>query len=299
MKGCQEYGQIEYWDDRYEASGDSGFDWLFCYADVKQYLDAIFSHRGKECKTNEKFLLTGAGNAPFSYDLYSDGYKNIVNIDNSCVVIDQMKEKHPELEWVVMDALCMSYADETFENVIDKSLIDTILCYPNSTECVAKQMSEAYRVLKPGGYLLSFSLHPWHEIKSSFYDDNLDWIVMPYNIPNARWNSGENVQRSVVHTMVVCIKRDRSSRCDGNNEDFVPFDIPNTLTDQEVQNRTAYAKELIDEKLYARVNVNVLQKCLASALDTYELATFHAPTKYDEDLLSIDDWESIATNSID
>jgi hypothetical protein len=72
-----------YWDDRYEASGDDVFDWLFSYENVKQYLDAIYSHRGShvcvcECvsegvcvcvKKEEQFLITGAGNAPFSPDM--------------------------------------------------------------------------------------------------------------------------------------------------------------------------------------------------------------------------------------
>jgi hypothetical protein len=60
-----------YWDDRYEASGDDVFDWLFSYENVKQYLDAIYSRRGSHVsvKKEEQFLVTGAGNAPFSPDM--------------------------------------------------------------------------------------------------------------------------------------------------------------------------------------------------------------------------------------
>jgi ubiquinone/menaquinone biosynthesis C-methylase UbiE len=54
----------------------------------------------------------------------------MINIDNSSVVIDRMRAKNPQMEWVVMDALEMTLPDETFHAVIDKSLIDTILCYP-------------------------------------------------------------------------------------------------------------------------------------------------------------------------
>jgi hypothetical protein len=53
-----------------------------------------------------------------------------VNVDTSAVVIAQMKDKHPHMQWRVMDALHMTWPDEAFEHVIDKSLIDTILCYP-------------------------------------------------------------------------------------------------------------------------------------------------------------------------
>ena len=61
---------------------------------------------------------------------FADGYSNIVNVDTSAVVIAQMKDKHPQMQWRVMDALHMTWPDEAFEHVIDKSLIDTILCYP-------------------------------------------------------------------------------------------------------------------------------------------------------------------------
>ena len=66
----------------------------------------------------------------YSMSRFADGYSNIVNVDTSAVVIAQMKDKHPQMQWEVMDALHMTWPDEAFEHVIDKSLIDTILCYP-------------------------------------------------------------------------------------------------------------------------------------------------------------------------
>ena len=37
-----------------------------------------------------RILVLGCGNAEFSEDIYDDGYKNIVNVDISSVVIRQM-----------------------------------------------------------------------------------------------------------------------------------------------------------------------------------------------------------------
>ncbi len=62
---------------------------------------------------------------------YQAGFQNITNIDLSNVVVDQMKEKYPMMEWQIMDALDMTYPSGSVDNVIDKSLIDTILCYKN------------------------------------------------------------------------------------------------------------------------------------------------------------------------
>ena len=36
------------------------------------------------------------------------------------------------MRWEIMDACNMSYEDQSFDVVIDKSLIDTIMCYPVS-----------------------------------------------------------------------------------------------------------------------------------------------------------------------
>jgi hypothetical protein len=58
-----------YWNDRYQASDDEGFDWLFSYDNVKHFLTAIFDQRDKDAKHKQHILLTGAGNAPFSFDM--------------------------------------------------------------------------------------------------------------------------------------------------------------------------------------------------------------------------------------
>ena len=52
----------------------------------------------------------------------------MLNIDISSVVIEQQCSRHPEISWAVMDVTCMSFDDARFPVVIDKSLIDTLLC---------------------------------------------------------------------------------------------------------------------------------------------------------------------------
>lgn len=273
----QEYGTTEYWDNRYDLSGDDVFDWLFSYSNVKRFLDTIYGYRDSDCKEKEKFLLTGAGNAPFSPDMYADGYRNIVNVDNSTVVIDQMKRKHPEMEWTVMDALDMAdVADESFENVIDKSLIDTILCYPESTKCVSKLVCEAYRVLKPGGFLLSFSLHPWSAIEEHYTADKLPWSVQHFNIPNARWNEEENVNRCVVHCMVLCVKPKGETTEGNDGEELVAsaVEVPGTLSSSEVAERTKHANGIIEGRLFARVDADFMLRCFYKALEKHEIVKF-------------------------
>lgn len=118
------YGDADYWNHRYGVDFPEPFDWLFSYVDVKEILNQVIE-REKEV------LMIGSGNADFSPDMYNDGYHNLTNIDLSDVVIDQMKNKHPEMKWLVMDALNTTFESNSIETIVDKSLIDTILCYPN------------------------------------------------------------------------------------------------------------------------------------------------------------------------
>ena len=55
--------------------------------------------------------MVGCGNSKLSDQMYQSGYKNIVNIDISSSVIDQMREKFPYMVWQAMDATKMDYPD--------------------------------------------------------------------------------------------------------------------------------------------------------------------------------------------
>ena len=59
---------------------------------------------------------------------FNDGYVGLVNVDISPVVIEQQRERYPAMCWEVMDCLKLPANVETYEAVVDKSLIDTIMC---------------------------------------------------------------------------------------------------------------------------------------------------------------------------
>lgn len=118
-----------------------------------------------------RILNIGCGNAELTEDMYDDGYRRIINMDISSVVIDQMRERNlhrPEMTWEIGDALDMSYEDEYFDVVVDKSrclnntgTLDAILCGENSFFNAAKLTKEVQRVLKTGGIYLIISYgHP-------------------------------------------------------------------------------------------------------------------------------------------
>jgi len=51
-------------------------------------------------------------------------------MDTSSVVIEQQASRYPFQQWHIMDVMDMSYRDGSFPYIIDKSLIDTLVCCP-------------------------------------------------------------------------------------------------------------------------------------------------------------------------
>ncbi len=56
-----------------------------------------------------------------------------------------------------MNVCSMSYPDGSFDAVVDKGTLDSLLCGDNSTTNASRYCSEAARVLKPGGVFLVVS----------------------------------------------------------------------------------------------------------------------------------------------
>jgi len=144
----------EYWDGHYRED-PAPYDWLEEYSGVRSIIDEA---TGSDVSV--RILHVGCGNSLLPENMYDAGYKNIVNIDNSPVVIKQMFERNvgrPKMTWSVMDATSTSFEDETFDVVIDKSVLDTFTCMLNSTRVVRKYLREVVRVLKPWGRFVCIS----------------------------------------------------------------------------------------------------------------------------------------------
>ncbi|KAJ8694927.1 hypothetical protein PTI98_007561 [Pleurotus ostreatus] len=69
---------------------DSSFDWFKSYGEISSTIHDIIPDRAA------RILMLGCGNSKLTEQMYDDGYKNIVNIDYSQVVIDKMQRRHAE-----------------------------------------------------------------------------------------------------------------------------------------------------------------------------------------------------------
>jgi len=184
-----EYGSRLYWDQRYSKS-EEAFDWMCDYEQLEPTILPLIS----KLKSNKhcKILIIGCGNANFSVDFVNNsGFntKNVIHIDYCDVVIQQQKKKFPSLDFRVMDALNMAQLDDdTIDCIIDKSLIDTTLCYHDGHETTERLFTEMHRVLKNGGRIVTISLHTEEEVKLFQSSDkhNFEFLASSCKIVNKR-----------------------------------------------------------------------------------------------------------------
>jgi len=230
-----EYGDRNYWDNRY-ASEDDPFDWLCDWEELEPMMRPLMDNCPLSSNRDPRILVVGCGNAPFSSDIYrKGGYKNLVNIDYSKVVIDQQKERHPDMNWFVMDALNMDFPDNEFDVIVDKSLIDTTMCYKNGQETTFRLFEEIHRVLKPAGRLFLISLHPEKDVIPFRDTPGCRFAATTCSIVNSRCRGDD--PKCAFHTFAVF---DKLAELGEEEEKLVqgrhPLSIANAVTGEECEN---------------------------------------------------------------
>jgi len=154
------YGEgVAYWDARYTKE-PKPTDWVLKYWDLRDIISNV-----AEGRKDTRILHVGCGNSLLPEHMYDEGYRIIVNIDTSVVVINQMRARNaqarPCLEWSEMDATATSFDDESFDFVLDKTMLDTLLCEGDDEGLlVSTYFKELYRVLSSTGVVLMVSFGP-------------------------------------------------------------------------------------------------------------------------------------------
>jgi len=152
---------LEFWNSVYAAAqGGKGatYEWIAGHEDLKAILEEVVARDWAS-----RILHVGCGISTLPELMYDDGYSNIVNIDISDEAIELMRLRNverPGMTWLEMDATTMTFADGSFDLVLDKSLLDPLLCAKDAQEVVAAYMGEVIRVLRSGGAFVCVSLNP-------------------------------------------------------------------------------------------------------------------------------------------
>ncbi|XP_032688965.1 eEF1A lysine and N-terminal methyltransferase homolog [Odontomachus brunneus] len=163
-KTHEEFSHAEYWNTFFKKRGKKAFEWYGEYPELCE----IFL---KYIKIKDDILIVGCGNSTLSMSLYDVGYRNIINIDISHIVIKQMQDinngTRSDLLYEYMDATEMTYPNEKFSVVLDKGTLDALM--PDTKEVtistVDKYFKEITRVLRNGGRYICISLLQEHILR--------------------------------------------------------------------------------------------------------------------------------------
>jgi ubiquinone/menaquinone biosynthesis C-methylase UbiE len=133
-------------------------------------------------KPDHKVLMAGCGNSRLSEQMYNKNIRNISNVDFSEVVINAMKEEYstnmPEMQWQKMDLRDLEFEEGTFDVVVDKATLDSILCGDGSSSSCDRYMTEVSRVLKPGGVFIVVTYGP-PEYRLGYLDRlEYEWTIL-------------------------------------------------------------------------------------------------------------------------
>ena len=180
------FGDRGYWDQRYtnETVGDTLLPVFDFYAPFKSFYSTIRPEIRERKEQN--ILVIGVGRSDIIDVLYEDGFRNIVAVDVSPMIIARMQQKYQSfsgVEFICLDVRKMCFfVDKMFALVIDKACIDALFCEIDCIQSVGAALREIERVMHDDGMFLSIS----HGSPSSRlpYLRETKWSIQLLVLPN-------------------------------------------------------------------------------------------------------------------
>lgn len=118
-------------------------------------------------------------------NLYTNGYKYLVNLDISRAVLAVMQSKyiesHPGLSFIAGDATQTGWPDECVDVVIDKGTLQSLLLLRDGVGRCEAFAREMWRVLRPGGKMIQIMGSAGMQMYLKLAD--LPWSVRHKTVP--------------------------------------------------------------------------------------------------------------------
>eukprot|EP00249_Psilotum_nudum_P016861 c26026_g1_i1 orf=235-1395(-) len=242
-----DFTKREFWDDFFKERSGRPFEW---YGDWEDLTELLAQH----CELvptkypPPRILVPGCGNSDLSARMYDAGFKHIVNIDFSKVVIAEMLRHHirarPEMVWRIMDMTQMQFPNDSFDIVLDKGGLDALLGEPEQeTTPAINFLSEAKRVLRVEGRYACVTLAQKHVIVLLLSNFRHGWQISIHRVPQLL----EKVPSELRPFLVVAKKAD-SIACP-----LVTSSFDRVLYTKEYRLQMDHVKEAIDEENKLRI----------------------------------------------
>jgi ubiquinone/menaquinone biosynthesis C-methylase UbiE len=95
---------------------------------------------------------------------------------------EMYKEKIPSLPFKQMDVRSLQYDDGTFDAVIDKGTLDSILCGDGSGPNAEMMMEQIYRVLSPKGVYICITYGLPDQRTAHFTRPEFNWQLSTHKV---------------------------------------------------------------------------------------------------------------------
>lgn len=153
------YAKAEFWEERYQKASEY-YDWLQPYMGVGEQ-QGLRDWMIDNVDCESKILIIGCGVSRMPVEMFEDGYENLTMIDRSywAVKFQLENNRYPQdLAYHCKDVRDMSgFKDGQFDYVIDKAVLDSVICGPNPINVSEQMLTEIHRVLKPTGAYICIS----------------------------------------------------------------------------------------------------------------------------------------------
>lgn len=150
MSTC-DFATPECWEGFYKMHHEN-FDW---YNTPSKSLQPHLAPLGVPAR----LLHVGSGSSTWTGSLADlPEVESVMNVDINQEVVDRMREQYKDdsrLSFAVMDVMAMTFADNSFDAVVDKGLMDIFRSLGD--ESVVGVFKELMRVLRPGGRIIYVS----------------------------------------------------------------------------------------------------------------------------------------------
>ncbi|AEC08579.1 S-adenosyl-L-methionine-dependent methyltransferases superfamily protein [Arabidopsis thaliana] len=191
LQTLEDFTSKENWDKFFTLRGnDDSFEWYAEWPQLHDSLLPLLQDSSSSSSDSLQILVPGCGNSRLTEHLYDAGFRDITNVDFSKVVISDMLRRNirtrPELRWRVMDITKMQLADESFDTVLDKGALDALMEPEVGTKLGNQYLSEAKRVLKPGGKFICLTLAESHVLALLFSRFRFGWKMNVHSIAQKR-----------------------------------------------------------------------------------------------------------------
>jgi len=163
-KNVTKYGEESFWEDRYAAP--QTFEWFLSLQDAMDQSPPLKSILQSRSRTDCRILEIGCGTSELCENLWDMGFRNVSGLDYCPEAVAFCQKRQGDarkITYTVGDMTKLPFEDASFDIVIDKGALDSLVCKANGS--LEQCANELWRVLKAkSSVFISLSNTPLNEI---------------------------------------------------------------------------------------------------------------------------------------